>query len=287
MTHPAYLSTSCLGCETVARWRRDGAVPDGARVELGAGLSRGDALWLLDRARERGRGFLLHNYFPPQDDGLVINLASGDEGIRERSVAFCLRAMDLCRQVGAPFYSVHAGFAVDPDPDALGRPLPTDGALPLDDALRLFRDSVAVLAGRAAQTGVGLLLENHVLAPCNAPDGANGLLLFCGLEDFELFDTCFPWPEVGVLLDVGHIKVTARTLGFDPRRAVDAVRHRIRAVHLHDNDGTADQHRPFDDGAWFLPELPRLPEGVVHILENVPCGDTCIAAMQDLLSREV
>jgi sugar phosphate isomerase/epimerase len=52
-----------------------------------------------------------------------------------------------------------------------------------------------------------------------------------------------PPEALGVTLDVGHAKVN----GYDPLAFADRFDDRIRVVHLHDNDGTADQHRPLAD----------------------------------------
>jgi sugar phosphate isomerase/epimerase len=41
-----------------------------------------------------------------------------------------------------------------------------------------------------------------------------------------------------VTVDVGHAKVT----GVDPAAFVERFGDRVRVCHLHDNDGTADQH---------------------------------------------
>lgn len=282
-----YVSTLCLGRDWVAKTRQSGTLPEGMRLELGGGVGRDDAIWLLDQAHAaKGRSsFLIHNYFPPAADPFVINLASSSRKIRDRSVAFCKAAMASTATLGAPFYSVHSGLALDPTPEQLGNPIPVRAARPLDQALNTFRESVEELAMEARRLGVQLLLENHVLAGFNAPEGRNTLLLFCDLDDFRSFDTCFPWSEVGILLDVGHLKVSARTLGFDPKAAVMAASHRIRAVHLHDNDGVMDRHLSFDEHAWFMDLLRYLPPDAVLILESGRASPEDIARMISYLTQ--
>ena len=44
-------------------------------------------------------------------------------------------------------------------------------------------------------------------------------------------------------------------------------------VHLHDNDGKADRHQPFDSEAWFLPQLRQLPQLQYACLETLTQGD--------------
>ena len=63
--------------------------------------------------------------------------------------------------------------------------------------------------------------------------------------------------SLGVLLDTGHLNVTASTLGFDRLELVDAVAGRVGAFHLHDNDGAVDEHRPVEEGSWALDVVRR------------------------------
>ncbi len=279
-----YVSTLALGRLGVQAMRQAGGLPDQAKLELGGGIGREDALWLLDQARQTASDgtpgqFLLHNYFPPPEIPFVINLASADQTIRQRTIDFCRASMENCAAIGSPYYSVHAGMAVDPSPDQLGRAIDPANCRKLGEAMELFRDSVRQLVPDAQRLGVRLLLENHVLARFNAPDGINRMLLLCGAEDFEAFDTDFPWDEVGILLDVGHLKVTSTTLGFDAFDAVRVAHERIGAVHLHDNDGVSDLHRAFDGTAWFLPLLAELPQSTDFIVESGPATAQSIELM--------
>jgi sugar phosphate isomerase/epimerase len=61
-----------------------------------------------------------------------------------------------------------------------------------------------------------------------------------------------PDEHLGILLDLGHLKVTATTLGFDLTEFITAVAPAIGAFHLHDNDGTKDQHQPVTADSWTL-----------------------------------
>jgi sugar phosphate isomerase/epimerase len=290
MNTRVYVSTLALGRDWAREVRAAGSLPEGGHLELGGGIGREDALWLLEEAKRQysagiKSSFLLHNYFPPPAEPFVINLASPNDEIRQRTIEFCRAGMRNCQAIGSPFYSVHAGMAVDPSPEQLGHPFQGAGAIPMAEAQELFRASVGSLVDCAKELGVRLLLENHVLAAFNAPAGSNSLLLLCGLEDFESFDRDFPWPEVGILIDVGHLKVSSATLRFDPRRAIEAVRHRIGAVHLHDNDGVRDMHQAFGEGAWFLEALPTLPADAVFIIESGRSPEATIAHMRDLLGN--
>ena len=73
--------------------------------------------------------------------------------------------------------------------------------------------------------------------------------------------------NVGFCLDVGH----CLTVGADPLGYVRAMGRRLVTTHLHDNDGTADQHLPPGYGAvvWtdVIPEIRRTAPDAPLVLE--------------------
>lgn len=223
-------------------------------IEFGAGVSLGDAS-VIEIARELS-AVLIHNYFPPPREAFVLNLASSAEVIRSRSVEFALAAIELSARVGAPFYSVHAGFITDPT--SFGKtsfifPKPTS-AMESHRAMDRFVESLVTCVRRAKELGVGLLVENNVctreLVDC--------LLLQTPSEFRQLFQL-LDSATLGVLMDTGHLRVSASTLGFDERAMIDAVGDRIGAFHVHANDGMTDAHLPLGQSDWVL-GLLRRPE---------------------------
>src|SRR5207244_12079671 len=70
---------------------------------------------LLDRSVAQRR-YLVHNYCPPPSTPFVLNLASSDPAVLDKSVGHCRRAIDLSAALGARVYAAHAGFAVDLEP---------------------------------------------------------------------------------------------------------------------------------------------------------------------------
>lgn len=225
-------------------------------------------LTLLGGRRYPSR-YLLHNYYAQAKPPFVLNLASQDTAALERSRAYCRSAIDLSHELGGAVYAAHAGYTTDLPPDALGDParqgtLPADRFASRDDAYFTLVESARELAAYARDRGVRFLIENHVLATEAGEPGAELLL---GVEPSELQRLIrdVGIPEFGLLLDAGHLKVSAATLGFDPVLALTALAPWIGALHLSDNDGIADAHADFADDAWFLPKLRELPDATVTI----------------------
>lgn len=189
---------------------------------------------------------LCHNYFLP-DEPMFINLASAADDIREWSLSYIETAIDFCASHGIDRYTFHGGFRVDPTPDLefLGRPAP------YEEAFDRFVDSFARVAEYADDHGVLIGVENNVVESRHLDHGENERLMFCRSREFERLLDRVGTDGVGMLLDLGHLKVASETLDFDPDE-FGRIADEVIAVHLHDNDGTADLHWPVTGSDWPL-----------------------------------
>lgn len=207
-----------------------------------------------------------HNYFPAPEVPFVLNLASSDATIRQTSVAHCIRGIQLSAAVEAPFFSAHAGFCIDPRPEELGQQLRQVQGFDREKHWALFLESVREVLAATADLPTGFLIENNVLADMNLySDGSNPLLCVDAAEHQRLLHEISD-PRLGLLLDTAHLKVSARTLGFDAVVAAQELLPRVRCVHHSDNDGLRDTNQHFTAAYWFLPLLP-IAAHAVHVLE--------------------
>jgi sugar phosphate isomerase/epimerase len=246
---PIYVSTACLpGKAPIARRLQEYAEVGFLHVELGAGISLPAVGWQYSDIK-LGQSYIIHNYFPAPSNPFVLNLASDDHGIRRRSIELARGALDLTAQVGARFYSVHGGFITDPtgfERDGFVFPMPSS---PEESkfAVDRFVGSIETVLSYAEKLGIQLLVENNVCTREN-----QGKLLLQTAEEFEeLFRRC-PSTSLGMLLDTGHLNVSAATFGFDRMEFVERVAPFVRAFHLHDNDGMTDRHDAIQCGSWVI-----------------------------------
>ncbi|MBI4287991.1 MAG: sugar phosphate isomerase/epimerase [Chloroflexi bacterium] len=241
-----YVSTGCL---------KDGKdvirVLDGYRsasfryIELGASHEySADIVGCLEKQPAR---FLVHHYFPPPPNAFVLNLASASPEILYRSLQQIDRSLDLCRKLGSPLLSVHAGFTADPSP---GLTFVGHEPQPYEKAFDIFVDSIKRIDASAREYGVRLAIENNVLAKYNMVNGTNPYLLLCRAEEFEEFFRRVPSDNVGILLDLGHLQVSSHNLGFNKDGFIDKLEDKVFALHIHDNNGEKDEHLGLRPGSW-------------------------------------
>ena len=288
MNRAVYVSTNCFQDRSpngiLAAVRQGGWT----HVEFsGIRASAAKAISLCRRLRSEGVEVMLHNYFPPADEPFVLNLASLDLEVLRRGRRHCEEAILLSAELGAPFFAAHAGFAADLPPSLLGDPegqqrfhKDRKGVRSEKGAKEVFAESVKWLTDFGKRHGVRFLVENHVAAEALGSDAARSLLLCLEAEDFVALAKEVGEESFGILLDVGHLRCTARVLGFSKKEFCRALSSWICAFHLSENDGRQDSHQPFDARSWFLDFVGSLPRAVAT-LELDGCSDAeLIGSMQ-------
>jgi len=249
-----FVSTACLpGSEPIAQ-RLAALISVGLdHVELGAGL-RMPEHGFRPADLPSGMEYLLHNYFPPPPVPFVLNLASMDSSIRERSLELIENGLRFSSELGAPFFSIHGGFITDAtsfNKDSFIFPAPLSAAEE-DRAMARYLTGMEHILEKAETYKVVVLVENNVCTLEN-----KGKLLLQRADEFTFLFDRLRSPYLGMLIDTGHMNVSAVTWGFDRMDFVRTVEPWVRAFHLHDNDGSADQHHPVQQGSWVLEAISR------------------------------
>lgn len=198
----------------------------------------------------------LHNYFPAPRIPFVFNLASCDPDIHKQSMDHAKYAIDLTKRISGKYFSFHAGYLIDPDVSELGKKIGKKKINNRADGLSQFLYSIKDLSKYAAERDVMLLIENNVLSAANFKSfDCNPLQMTEPAETARIFSEVDQ--NVKLLVDVAHLKVSARTLGFDPVRYLDEFAPITRAYHISDNNGLEDSNEPFRADSWFLPHIRK------------------------------
>jgi len=249
-----YVSTLAFGKQNIEDTIRIAKEEDFA-LEFSSGLPYNADTEKIYAAAEVKK--IPHNYFPAPEIPFVLNLASSNSAIRDQSIQHCVKGLHLSKLANAPFFSAHAGFCIDPNPEELGRKITYNTGFDKQEHTRLFLASLEIILDEAERLDIGFLIENNVIAAFNLVNGSENPLLCCEHEEIINILRAVNNNRLGLLLDTAHLKVSCQTLGIDKNNEVDLLEPHIKAIHHSDNDGLKDTNDPMGDGYWFLPYMKR------------------------------
>ena len=243
-----YVSTSCLINKCNFLKVLDIYNELGIRnVELGVFTDHnGSVIKLL---RQYNFDYIVHHYFPPLENPFIINLASQNKQILKKSIDQIIRSIDFCNDFNIKIFSFHAGFRVDPD---INLKFDLNNITEYQTSFNTFKESVLKIADYAEKKDVKLAIENNVLSKYNLVDGRNKLLLMCEAWEFEKLFQEIKSENLGILLDLGHLKVTSNILKFNANNFIESFKNKIYLVHIHENDGEVDEHKCIKKEDWSL-----------------------------------
>lgn len=259
-------------------------------LELSSGIRYRQ--YMLDHVfANRNISYLVHNYFPTPEIPFALNLASPDVDILEKSIELCKTAISLTSELDAPYYSVHSGYLLSIPSSALGNykrqaELVNSQKINRKDGYELFLKTVNKLADYAKQKNVKLLLENNVITPeFISRTGFNHLLLVDASE-INRFFTDLDQDNVGILVDVGHAKVSASAMKFDAYEFIEKISDHIQCFHLSDNNGKEDQNLMSTKNSWYLPLLSNY-QGINMVIESYGLTIDQIKCQIDLINNSL
>jgi len=243
-----FVSTQALPSdETMARRLSQWSDAGIRCIEL-SNYSIADVSDFLSEALRFPGQLMLHHFFPANRNDVVLNLASEDPTRRHDTFHFFQRSIEWSAQIGAPFFSFHAGYVTDPIGHdrhgfILAEPLPGD----VEAASDRFTTEVEALAKYAAEYGIVLLIENNVVTESNK----DKLLLATPAEFMHFYEQPLMSGNVGILLDWGHWLVTANTYRLDLDSFLP-LSDLVYGMHLHRNNGWEDEHLPLPPNDSYI-----------------------------------
>ncbi|MBF0511546.1 MAG: TIM barrel protein [Candidatus Omnitrophica bacterium] len=254
-----YVSTACLSDKRDLRKVLEIYQYLGiSRVEISGAhdwISFEDLAGLIKQFQARNMRFIFHNYFPRPKQDFVLNVMSSNAFIQNQTQGLMAQAIKLAKVTGVDLYCFHAGYLADAVTKSDGMfDFPGQKTwLNQQEAEKIFFLNYQRFFKEFDSTGVLIGLEN-LFPPRRGPNPST----CCSFEDIQRIME-IPWiknSDLGLLIDLGHLKVAAHILGFNPDefldQVVDAYGPKIYEVHLSENDGLEDLHRVIEKGSWQL-----------------------------------
>ena len=116
-------------------------------------------------------------------------------------------------------------------------------------------ESVREIIRTAKEIGIKLAVEPNVLEYRNLIGKNGSPFLLTKKEEIINFLNKINSKNLGLLLDVGHIQVSANSLNFNRDDFFDSLLHRTFEIHLHDNKGVKDLHLGLSKESWGLTKI--------------------------------
>jgi len=174
--------------------------------------------------------FIIHGFFPPNKKPVWMNLASINKEILEISIWVVKNAIELCRKLDSNLYSFHGGYLYDFDMNhkQIGKELSKK------EAYSLLKENIGEMCDYASQYSVNIAIENM--------NATLPQVLFNTSNEIKDFLKAVSRKNLGVLIDIGHLKLASQRLGFDPKQFIKMLQEKMFEIHVHENNGVEDDH---------------------------------------------
>ena len=233
-----FISTSCVKNNKIRDSVQELAENGFQNIELSGGTEyyenfENDLFELKDKYRLNYR---CHNYFPPQKKPFVLNLASLNDETFKASFNHLKKAIILSNKLGADKFAFHAGSFIDIKLNEIGKKLSKDNLF--DKKKSIERFCKAYIDIKKQSKNVSLFIENNVFSRTNADtyDGENPFMM----TNFNEYKTLKEKINFNLLLDVAHLKVSAKTLKLDWEDEFEKMMDASSYIHVSNNDGFHD-----------------------------------------------
>ena len=244
-------------------------------IELSAGLYEDNLETKINNLISIGNRISFHNYYPRPKNDFVLNLGSQDLEILNFSRNHCRSAIELASKLNIEYYSIHAGFCIDPLPENLGKDVGGYHVNLYKKVRETFLNELYELASYSSENNVKLMVENNVTSKNTfIKYQGHKVLLMSDLEDTVDLISNFP-NNVGWLCDVAHLKVSANSFGYDPSKLIKENSKYIMGYHLSDNDGCEDSNQMFNQLSWFIEYLKNVDYVSVEVYSDLNVIKEC------------
>lgn len=241
-----YISTANIKASTIREVIETYADNGLTRIELSGGTNYYENIEtdLIELKKQYNVEYVCHAYFPPPKEDFVVNLASCNEDIYNRSIQHYEDCVKMLSRIGCNVLSIHAGFMVEINPVQIGKQLDAKVVYNGEEAYDRFYKSYRYLSNLCANEGIKLYLENNVISEDNLRrfNGKNYMMM----TDYKSIKYMMQNMDFNLLLDLAHLAVSCNALKLDYEEQCKLLAPYAKWIHMSNNDMVTDLHMPID-----------------------------------------
>jgi len=250
-----YVSSSCVKHKKIKDSIQELVDNGYSNIELSGGTEyyNGFEDDLLELKEKYNLNHVCHNYFPPPKEHFVLNLASLDDEVYNKTFEHLKSAINLSKQLGATRFGFHAGFFIDIKVTEIGKKISKVNLFDKEKSIGRFCKGFQELQRIA--DGLELYVENNVFSSTNAKtyENENLFMLTCSNEYQQLKSLV----DFNLLLDVAHLKVSSNTLKLNFEDELNYMIDQSDYIHISDNDSLHDLNHKLQQNSSLFNMLKR------------------------------
>lgn len=250
-----YISSSCVKHKKIKDSVQELVNNGFKNIELSGGTEHYDGFEddLLELKEKYNLNYVCHNYFPPPKEHIVLNLASLNNEIYEKTFNHLIKAIALSKKLGAKKFGFHAGFFIDIKVSEIGKKISKNNLFDKDKAVQKFCDGFEKLQNIAGE--LNLYIENNVFSSTNfnTYEGENLFML----TNYDEYKELKKEIDFNLLLDVAHLKVSSKTLGLNFEDEFKKMVAVSDYIHISDNDALHDLNYKLEKDSKLLEILKQ------------------------------
>lgn len=276
-----YVSSACIKKRVISEIIQELVKYNIKNIELSGGTDCYDNLEddLLRLKKQYDLNYACHAYFPPAQVPFVVNLAACNDQIYQRSINHYVQCIEMLKRLDCKVLSIHAGFLVEIGSDEIGKKLKSRIVYDADKAYDRFCTAYDYIAKLCAKNDISLYLENNVLSADNY--GEFDYHNYMMMTDYSSIMEMRKQINFNLLLDLGHLYVSATTLGLDYAQECNKLSKYIKWVHISENNGVIDEHKPLISSGKIMEEFCKIYNSDLDVtLETVGSTEEILRSLE-------
>lgn len=208
---------------------------------------------ILEIKEKYDLNLLAHNYFPPPIEPFVLNLASLNDEIYEKSIAQIIDGIKFVEMIGGNKFGFHAGFYVDIMPDELGNRISGRPNNHKQKAFKRFCAGYNIIKNEAGT--IDLYLENNAYSKSNYETFGNNIpFMLISAYDYKILHEHL---QFKILLDIAHLHVSNKTLCLNFENELEKMITKTDYLHISDNDGFHDLNLEIGPNSQIMKSIKK------------------------------